>query len=291
MRARRAMLYIPGDDLHKIEKGAGLDVDCVVLDLEDAVAINRKQAARETAADALQRLDFGESERLVRINPLYTGLAEKDLDAVLPAHPDGILLSKTMQASDIVKLSKILHTFEVSNGWQEGSIAIFAIIETAIGIINLREICQADARLQVIICGGEDLAADFNAIRTRAGWELFYARSAVVLHAAAMKLQSIDMVNVDFTNNDQLFDEARQGLEMGFSGKQIIHPNQIECVQRAFTPEPEEIEYALQIIQQFEDSQENGQGAFALDGTMVDRPVVSRARHLLERARGAGKLL
>jgi citrate lyase beta subunit len=285
------MLYIPGDDLHKIEKGAGLDVDCVVLDLEDAVAMNSKQSARETTAMALQQLNFGSSERLVRINALYTEMAEKDLEAILPAHPDGILLSKTNNASDIIKLSEILHSYELSNGWQEGSINVFAIIETAVGIINLREIVQADPRLRGIICGGEDLAADFNAIRTRAGWELFYARSAVVLHAAAVQIQAIDMVNVDFTNSDQLFDEARQGLEMGFSGKQIIHPNQVECVQRAFTPDQEEIEYALQIIQQFEESQQNGQGAFALDGAMVDRPVVTRARHLLERARGAGKLL
>lgn len=291
MRARRALLYIPGNDLHKIEKGAGLDVDCVVLDLEDAVSLNSKQDAREITATTLRSLNFGASERLVRINPLYTDLAEKDLEMVLPSLPDAILLSKTTRAADVVKLSEILLGYEQSNGWQEGTIKIFAVVETAMGIINLKEICQADPRLEVIICGGEDLAADFNAIRTRAATELFYARSAVVLHAAAFHLQAIDMVNADFTNTDQLYDEARQGMEMGFSGKQIIHPNQVEIVQQAFTPDQEEIEYALQIIARFDSNEENGQGAFALDGVMVDRPVVVRARQLLERAKAAGKLL
>ena len=291
MRARRALLYIPGNDLHKIEKGAGLDVDCVVMDLEDAVSLNSKQEAREITAAALRSLDFGKSERLVKINALYSELAEKDLDMVIPGRPDAILLSKTTQASDVTKLSEILLKYEQDAGWQEGSIKIFGVIETALGIINLKEICQADPRLEVIICGGEDLAADFNAIRTRAATELFYARSAVVLHAAAFHLQAIDMVNVDFTNTDQLFDESRQGMEMGFSGKQIIHPNQVEIVQRAFTPDQEEIEYALQIIARFDSNEENGQGAFALDGVMVDRPVVVRARQLLKRARAAGKLL
>jgi citrate lyase beta subunit len=291
MRARRALLYIPGNDLHKIEKGAGLDVDCIVLDLEDAVSSSSKQEAREITSAALRSMDFGTSERLVRINALYTELAEKDLEMIVPARPDAILLSKTTQASDVTKLSEILLKYEQDAGWQEGSIKIFGVIETAMGIINLKEICQADPRLQVIICGGEDLAADFNAIRTRAAAELSYARSAVILHAAAFQLQAIDMVNADFTNEDQLFDEARQGMEMGFSGKQVIHPNQIEIVQRAFTPDQEEIEYALQIISQFDSNEENGQGAFALDGVMVDRPVVTRARHLLERARAAGKLI
>ena len=160
MRARRALLYIPGNDLHKIEKGAGLDVDCVVMDLEDAVSLNSKQEAREITAAALRSLDFGKSERLVRINTLYSELSEKDLDMIIPGRPDAILLSKTTQASDVTKLSEILLKYEQDAGWQEGSIKIFGVVETALGIINLKDICQSDPRLEVIICGGEDLAAD-----------------------------------------------------------------------------------------------------------------------------------
>jgi len=210
---------------------------------------------------------------------------------VLPSQPDGILLPKTKTAQDVQKLSKILADFEKEHGWENNSISILAIIENALGIINLKEIAQSDPRLDAIICGGEDLATDINAVRTRAGWELFYARSAVVLHAGAFNLQAIDMVTTDFSDAHALEEEALQSLKMGFSGKQIIHPNQIEPVQRAFTPDDDEIAYALQLIEKFEESDKNGQAAFALDGVMVDLPVIIRAQRLLKRARAAGKLL
>lgn len=291
MRARRALLYMPGDDERKIAKAAGLPVDSVVLDLEDSVAMVCKNNARENVAKALKEIDFQGSERLVRINPFSSGLTEADLEVVLPAKPDGILLSKTMCAEDVQKLSQKISEVEKSNGWEHNSIAILAIIESALGIINLNEIAKSDPRLVALICGGEDLATDINATRTRAGWELFYARSAVVLHAGAYKLQAIDMVTTDFSDPNALEDEAIHSLEMGFSGKQIIHPNQIEPVQEAFTPDDDEIQYALSLIKKYEESEQNGQAAFAVDGVMVDLPVIVRAQRLLRRARAAGKLL
>jgi citrate lyase beta subunit len=291
MRARRALLYMPGDDEYKIKKAAKLAVDSVVLDLEDSVSMSCKNTARDMVAKSLAELDFMGSERLVRINPFSSGLAEGDLEMVLPSQPDGILLSKTKTAEDVQKLSKILADFEKEHGWENNSISILAIIENAMGIINLKEIAQADSRLHALICGGEDLATDINAVRTRAGWELFFARSAVVLYAGAFNLQAIDMVTTDFSDAHALEEEALQSLKMGFSGKQIIHPNQIEPVQRAFTPDDEEIAYALQLIEKFEESDKNGQAAFALDGVMVDLPVIIRAQRLLKRARAAGKLL
>lgn len=291
MRARRALLYMPGDDENKINKAAGLAVDSVVLDLEDSVSMSSKNNARETVANALKDMDFQGSERLVRINPFSSGLAEGDLEKILPSKPDGILLPKTTRAEDVQKLSDILEDFEKKNGWEQNSIKIMAIIESAMGIINLKEIAQAGSRLVALICGGEDLAADINAVRTRAGWELFYARSAVVLHAGAFNLQAIDMVTTDFTDAHAIEEEAEKSLEMGFSGKQIIHPNQIEPVQNAFTPDEDEIAYSLQLIEKYEEGEKNGQVAFALDGVMVDLPVILRAQRLLKRARAAGKLL
>lgn len=291
MRARRALLYMPGDDERKIAKAAGLAVDSIVLDLEDAVAMVCKNKARENVAKVLKEVDFQGSERLVRINPFSSGLAERDLEVVLPAQPDGILLPKTICGEDVKKLSKIIEEVEKSNGWQHNSIAILAIIENALGIINLNDIAKSDPRLVALICGGEDLATDINATRTRAGWELFYARSAVVLHAGAYQLQAIDMVTTDFSDPNTLEDEATDSLEMGFSGKQIIHPNQIEPVQNAFTPDDDEIEYALSLIKKYEENEQNGQAAFAVDGVMVDLPVIIRAQGLLRRAKAAGKLL
>lgn len=247
MRARRALLYMPGDDEHKIKKATELAVDSIVLDLEDSVSMSHKNEAREMVAKALTEENFSGSERLVRINSFSSGLAEGDLESVLPSHPDGIILSKAKTAADVQKLSKILGDFEKNNGLENNAIRILAIIESAIGIINLKEIAQSDPRLDALVFGGEDLATDINAVRTRNGWELFYARGALVLHAGAYHLQAIDMVCTDFSDMHALEEEAFQSLKMGFSGKQLIHPNQVEPVQRAFTPDDDEISYALKI--------------------------------------------
>lgn len=284
MRSRRAILYVPGDDLHKIQKAAKLNVDCVCLDLEDGVALNRKDAARQTITEALKTVDFGKSEKLVRINPFDSGLAEIDLHAILTAQPDGIVIPKVSHATTIRKASRMIRRVERANGWAAGGISLIAIVESALGFLNLEEICHADARLQALIFGGEDLAVDLDAIRTRDAHELIYARSAIVLHAAAANLQVIDMVNVDFHDLEWLAKEARQGAEMGFSGKQVIHPAQIEPVQNAFTPDKAAIKEAERIVELFDEYQETGKGAFAIDGKMVDMPVVKRARNILRRA-------
>ena len=291
MRARRTLLYMPGDDESKIKKAIELGVDSIVLDLENSVSAPFKDKARETVAKALTELDFSGSERLVRINTLSSGLAEKDLEMILPSRPDGILLSKTKTAEDVQKLSKILADFEKNQGLETNTILILAIVESALGIINLKEIAQSDPRLDALVFGGEDLATDINAVRTKDGWELFYARSALVLHAGAFKLQAIDMVSTDFSDTHALEEEVLQSLRMGFSGKQIIHPNQVEPVQRVFTPDDDEIAYASKLIEKYEENEKNGQATFALDGVMVDLPVIIRAQRLLKRAKAAGKLL
>lgn len=289
MRARRALLYMPGHDLHKIEKAAALDLDCAILDLEDGAAQLRKDEARATIVQALTTLDFGATERLVRVNPYRTGWTDTDLDAVLPAHPDGIVLPKA-DADGVKRISARMRAAEEANGWPVGGMALIAIAETARAIIHLDELCAADERLQAVICGGEDLAAEMGAVRTREANELFYVRSMVVLYTAAYQLQAIDMVNVDFNDIHFVHQEARRGAEMGFSGKQIIHPRQIEPVQRAFTPTDEEIAQAQSLVAAFHASQAQGMGAFAFEGTMVDKPVVLRAENILARARAAGKI-
>ncbi len=290
MHARRALLYVPGDDLHKINKSITLGVDCICLDLEDGVAVNRKLGARDTITEALQKLDFGHSERLVRINPLQSGLAEDDLVSVLTAHPDGIVLPKVESADQLQWVNMQMASMEHIMGWPIGSLTLLALIETPQAVIQLPEICTAVPRLSGLIFGAEDLAVGLGAQRTPAAWELLYARSAVVLHAAAYNLQVIDMVDVDFVDMAALQGNARQGAEMGFTGKQIIHPNQVRPVQDAFTPSDEAILEAQKLVKAAAQYQQNGSGAFALDGKMVDAPVVKLAERLLERARAAGKI-
>lgn len=281
---------MPGDDLRKIRKGASLGVDCVCMDMEDGVAVNRKVEARQTIVEALRTLDFRRSERLVRINPTGSGLAEDDLQVVLPARPQGVVVPKVESADQVRWVSEQIAAVEAREGWPEGEIALLLVVETARGIVNLPQITAASPRLQAIIFGAEDLAGDMGAVRTPQGWEVFYARSAIVLHAAAFGLQAIDMVYVDFHDEPGLRREALEGARMGFAGKQIIHPNQVVPVQEAFTPSDEAIEHARRLVAAFEQHQAEGAGAFAMDGKMVDAPVVKAAERVLERARAAGKL-
>jgi citrate lyase beta subunit len=286
MRARRALLYMPGDDRHKIQKAISLDVDCICMDMEDGVAINRKMEARQSIAQALQEFDFGRSERLVRINAIGSGLEQDDLQAVLKHHPDGIVVPKVERAEQVRWVSEQIG----EAGLAQNEISLIVIVESALGIVNLAEIAGQDELLQAIIFGAEDLAGDIGAVRTREGWEIFYARSAVVTHAAAFGLQAIDQVYIDFKDITGLQQEARTGVQMGFAGKQIIHPNQVRPVQEAFTPSDSEIEHALHILESASQQQEAGFGAFAIDGKMIDAPIVKTAERVLDRARAAGKL-
>ena len=288
MRARRALLYVPGDDLHKIQKATTLDVDSVCLDLEDGVATNRKQDARMTISRALGTFDFGRSERLIRINPVNSQYIEPDMGAIFPARPDGIVLPKVVHGDQIRTVSHQIAMVENENNWLVGSIILIAIVESAQAIVNLDSIASADPRLKALIFGAEDYAADIGAKRSASAWEVFYARSAIVTHCAAYRLQAIDMVNINFEDDEGLRVQSVQGSRMGFSGKQIIHPNQVDIVQGAFTPSEEEIEAALGLIENFNAHQNKGQGAFAIDGTMVDAPLVKEARATIERAKAAG---
>ncbi len=290
MRARRALLYTPGDDRHKIEKAATLGVDCICMDIEDGVAPNRKVEARAQICAALLEINFSGTERLVRINAVGSGLEQDDLSAVLSSHPDGIVIPKVADADPLKWVSGRIAAVERQHGWPPGGIYMIAIVESARGIIHLSQIASADTRLQALVFGAEDLASDIGASRTAEAWEVFYARSALVTHAAAYDLQAIDMVYVDFHDSVGLRREAEFGAQMGFSGKQIIHPNQVAPVQAAFTPSDEAILQAQRIIQAARENEQAGRGAFALDGKMVDAPIIKEAERVLEKARAAGKI-
>jgi citrate lyase beta subunit len=282
-RPRRALLYMPATDWRKVEKAATeLEVDSVCIDLEDGVALNRKEEARVAAVKALQSLDFGPRERLVRINPVGSGLEANDLKTVVPARPDGIVVPKVNDAGEIRWVSKTVRRLQAEHGLPP--IILIAIVESARGIVNLREIAAADARLEALIFGAEDYASDVGAVRTEAAVEVLYARSAVAAHAAAFDLQAIDLVRTDYKDMEALAREARQGMELGFSGKQVIHPAQVPVVQAAFTPTAEEVAWARRVVAAHAEHQKKGAGAFALDGKMVDMPIVKAAERVLARA-------
>lgn len=288
MHSRRALLYMPGDDWHKINKALTLGVDCICMDMEDGVAINRKAEARQTIARALRELGFGSSEKLARINAVGCGLEQDDIQAVLPFHPDGIVIPKVEALEQVEWASQIIERAELQYDWPLNSVRILVGVETARGILNLKEIAS-HPRLDGIIFGGEDFAASLGAVRTPQAWELFYARSAVVVVCAAYGLQAIDIVTIEFRDVDKVRSEALFGAQLGYSGKQIIHPNQVAPVQEAFTPSDQAILQAKQLVETFEQHQSRGTGAFDLNGRMIDMPLLKAARNILERARAAGK--
>jgi len=288
MHSRRALLYMPGDDWKKITKSITLGVDCICMDMEDGTAISRKAEARTTIAKALQELDFGASEKLARINSVGSGWEKDDIEAVLPCRPDGIVIPKVESFEHVDWAAEIIETAELKYGWPINSIRVLIGVETAKGILNLKELA-AHPRLDAIIFGGEDYAASIGATRTKDAVELLYARQAVLVACAANDLQAIDIVSINYQDIEGLRSESEFGARLGYSGKQIIHPAQVEPVQTAFTPDDETVAHARRIVETFEASQKEGRGAYALDGKMIDMPLLRNAQKVLARAKAAGK--
>jgi len=290
MHSRRALLYMPGDDRRKIEKSTTLGVDCICMDMEDGTAFNKKAEARAVISQAMKELDFGSSERCIRINSIGSGFEEDDIASALAARPDAIVVPKIETAEQVKWVSDKIESYELSNKLDIGSIRLLIGLETAKGILNLKEIAESAKRLEALIFGAEDYAASIGAIRTKEGIEVLYARSAVVVACAANDLQAIDMVYIDFKDIEGLRAEAEQGAGLGFIGKQVIHPNQVPVAQEAFTPSDKAIEYAKRVVETFEASQKEGKGAYALDGKMIDMPLLRNAQKVLDRAKAAGKI-
>jgi citrate lyase beta subunit len=264
---------MPGADRRKIEKGIAAKPDCVIMDLEDGVAVNRKTEARQTIVAALKELDFGSVEKIVRINTLDSGLTEDELEAVLPAKPDAILVPK-IESSD--QVAWVLHRLPED-------LPLLIMIETAKGIVNLKDIAAVPG-LSALVFGAEDLIASVGGIRTSSNHEVAYARSALAVHAAAFDLQALDMVFVNFNDEAGLRAESRSALELGYGGKTAIHPKQVVPITETFTPSPEEVDRARRIVEADRQNQASGSGAFAFEGKMVDRPVVRAAEAVLARA-------
>ncbi|MBI3242614.1 MAG: CoA ester lyase [Chloroflexi bacterium] len=272
-RLRRALLFMPGDDRRKIEKGIAAQPDSVIMDLEDGVALNRKAEARVVIAAALTELDFGSVERVVRINPIGSGLEADDLTIALPARPEAIMLPKAESAEQIDWLHR------------QTDLPLLLMIETAKGLINLKEIAAVPG-VAALCFGADDYTASVGGARTRDrdSANLLYARSAIAAYAAAFDLQAIDTPFVNLQNEAWLRDETRAIVELGYSGKLAIHPKQIAPILEAFCPSPEEVERARRLVQAHEEHQAKGAGAFAFEGRMVDMPVIRAAHNVLARA-------
>lgn len=286
--ARRSLLFMPGDSLRKIEKSLTLPVDSVILDMEDGVALSRKEEARAVIGGALLALDFGARERIVRVNARESGLVAEEVRATAAGRPDAYLAPKVENPDDLAELGALLTQAEVAYGFVHGSIRLLAMIETALGVMNLREICTSTPRLDALVFGAEDLAASTGALRTREGWEVFYARSAIATAAGAYGLQAIDCVFVDYQDGVGLEAECRFARQLGYVGKTLIHPAQVAVANAVFAPSAAEVEWAQRLTAAFEEHQHSGRGAFAYEGKMVDMPILRSARRILQRHAATG---
>lgn len=275
---RRSCLFAPGDDLRKLSKAAQSNADAVILELEDGVALDRKAIARQTVREAATSLDFGRREKLIRVNDVTTPFFEDDVRETITVKPAGFVLPKVESAEDVRHICNMIDEAEKARGWSAGDIGLIIMIETPRGILNLRDICEASPRLSAIIFGADDYAARIGAIRTHAASEVMFARGAVVNACGAYGLQAIDMVFIDFNDAAGLERECLQGRQMGFAGKQVIHPQQIDIVNRCFSPSEAEVAWARRVVDGFRASAGR---AFALDGKMIDLPVVRQAERVL----------
>jgi len=279
MRPRRTLLFMPGDSLRKIEKGTGLAVDSIIMDLEDGVAFSQKEAARKTIVEAIKTFNFGNRETLVRLNTADSELIAQDIAETLPAAPDGYVIPKVESLDHLQQVDALIHQY----GGDAIEIPLFAIIESALGVVNLREIATYSG-LKALMFGAEDLAGSLGAQRTPAMQEVTMARQAVVTHAKAFGLQAIDTPYVDIHNLEGLKTESETARQWGYDGKLCIHPKHIDIINTAFTPEAAAIEAAKKLIEAYALHQQSGMGAFVYDGKMVDSPMIRAAENVLSRA-------
>ncbi|KAJ1648170.1 hypothetical protein J3B02_003390 [Coemansia erecta] len=282
-KLRRAVFYVPCSEDRKIQKSYCSAADCIMYDLEDGVSFNRKDQARNLVLNALANNPRTTAVELgVRINGIGSGLEHKDLTAVLESpRLNVIMVPKVEQPEDIHMVAKMIK--------ESGrNIGIIAGIETARGIINIRDIAQASPLIDALLFAAEDYCADTGIVRTQSRKELYYARSVVSTTAHAFKKQAIDMVTMDFRSKQTLVEESREGAEMGFTGKQVIHPAQVDVVQELFAPPREIVEKAARIVKGYSENYEIGKGAFDLDGKAIDMPVIKWAYRVLRRAELAG---
>jgi citrate lyase subunit beta/citryl-CoA lyase len=286
----RSLLFVPADSAKKLDKAMTSGADAVIIDLEDSIAPSGKAAARRSAADFLK--DAVKSAKrprvLVRINGLQTGLTDDDLDAVVPAAPDAIMLPKAEGGPSVIHTDAKLAVREATSGLAEGSVKIVALAtETATALFLCGSFRGASERLTGLTWGAEDLSAELGAEANRdaaGNWLDPYrlARSLCIAAAASAEVQAIDTVYIDFRNSDGLRRETEEARRDGFTGKLAIHPAQVPVINEVFTPTAAAIAKARAIVDAF--AAAPGAGVVGLDGVMYDRPHLARAKRLLANA-------
>lgn len=281
---RRSMLFLPGNTPNMIINGDSLGADCIILDLEDAVAPDQKDAARMLVRSAMLNMGFVGCETAVRINGLETDCWKHDLDAIIPARPDLIMPVKTSCAEYVVTIDEYITELEKKHGMEVGGTKLLPLIETAMGVENAFDIARSSKRVTALFLGGEDLTADLRCRRTKESNEINYARTRLISAARAVGIDVYDTPFTDVNDDEGIRTDAMYAKSLGFSGKAAISPRHVRTINEVFSPTVEEIEYARLVFEAIEEGKAQGKGAVSLRGKMIDAPIVERARQTLDMA-------
>ncbi len=281
------MMFIPGNNPGMMQDAYIYGPDSIMLDLEDSVTMAEKDAARLLVYNALKTVDYGNIERVVRINPLSTPYGKKDVEAVVKAGVDVIRMPKTETADKVRELEAEILKVEEEIGCV-GRTQIMAAIESALGIVNAYQIASASSRMMGIALGAEDYTANLKTMRSNEGIELQLARETIVVAARAAGISCFDTVFSNLEDMEIFRKEVEFIKTLGFDGKSIINPRQIDVVNEVFTPTEKEIAKAQTIIAAIKEARQRGSGVISVNGKMVDRPVVIRAERIIALAVAAG---
>ncbi|MEI6856660.1 aldolase/citrate lyase family protein [Psychrilyobacter sp.] len=284
---RRSMLFMPGNNPGMLQTAEVFGSDSVILDLEDAVSLGEKDAARILIKGALKTFNYGTTEVVIRINPFSTPYALEDIDVMARLKPNAILLPKATP-EDMKQLDEMLTKIEKEEGFEEGSIRIHALVETTYGVETVYETIKTSSRVDSVCLGGEDLAADLGVERTKDSEELFYARTKVVNACKALKIDAIDTPFTDTNDEAGLLADTMHAKKLGFTGKLAINPRQINTIHKVYSPTAAEISWANRVMYAKDEAEKEGLGVLSLDGKMIDAPVISRAMNTLNAARVIG---
>ncbi|MFA5832912.1 MAG: aldolase/citrate lyase family protein [Bacteroidota bacterium] len=275
---RRTRLYLPGNEPHFFLNASLHKPDCIILDLEDSVSPNEKDAARILVRHAFQNVNFENAERSVRINSLPAGL--EDLKQIICHNVQTILIPKCESAAQVAEVDSAIHHI-LKEQKKKRNIFLIPIIESALGVVRAFEIASASESVCGLAIGLEDYTADIGVERTKVGTESLFARSTVINAAKAAGIQALDSVFSDVTDETGLRQSVLEAKAIGFEGKGCIHPRQINIIHKVFAPTEKEIEYARRVVEAFNTAKKNGSGVVALGSKMIDAPVVKRAQRIL----------
>ncbi|KZL89010.1 citrate lyase subunit beta [Clostridium magnum DSM 2767] len=288
IKLRRTMMYVTASNPAIVKDAHIYGSDSIMFDLEDSVSVNQKDAARFLIYNALKTVNYRGKELVVRVNGLDTPFGIEDFKAIVKAKPDIIRLPKTETPEDVREADKLVTAIEKEAGMETGTVKLMAAVESPMGIINCFDIAKSSPRLVAMAIGAEDFVTTMKTVRSLDGEELIVARGQLLIACRAAGIHALDTVFSDINDEEGFENEVRKIHKLGFDGKSVIHPRQIPIVHKVFSPTEKQIQYALRTFKAIEEAERNNSGVIALDGKMIDKPMVERARRVISLAKASG---